>query len=1106
MIYGTSAERFANMFNAEVRRPMSDGLINPREKAAMPVLEAILQTMVPRAKTQGEILTFSVPAASTGQDSQLTYHEATLRRFFEGMGYKAVAINEGLAVIFAELEANNFTGIGISCGGGMCNGTLAYLSIPSIMFSIAKGGDYVDSSAGAVLNEHATRVKVLKEEGIDLSRPAKDKFEKAIHIYYEDLVESLVEALRVSLSRAEKLPRGRPAGPDRAVGRHREAEGLQGAVRARARGTLAPDRDRGRAPRVRSADRHRARRAHRRAVREVVPSPAGRRRQPPVGPSRMPRISVLLAALLLFLAAPVFAIKEWYDYYSDAKAQVSRGRCQEALGNLQEAVRLRPASGVKLRTYGMDFADYFPYFHQGLCHARTGDPVSAIRMFNEEEKQGAIKGNKPLYAELQRQRDLAETRVADLTAATDRQARVKRAAEDVERLRREGTDLHQAGRSEDALARLAQAEKVAAELLDPTVQQQIADLVKRIRADVTDRTEQTARSTRVEQRLAEGRRLLDQGRAAEARIAFDDVLALDQRNAVAQDGRREAQEHIMAETTQQERDAALRRGKALLEAGQYEQALVPLNQAAADPRNLEAAALLKRVQDRLERLRHQKDVRVRIEALLADGERLIQAKQYSEAEVKLRSALELDPGNTLVDERLKYARRMTRDEMIEERFPNQPPVLTLLDPPKEVDGGSLALRGVVTDDRGLASVRYERGKALVAENVFTEDADGQYPKTFRVDQMFELEAGSNVLSVTAVDVKGKMNDVSFTVRRHLPFYQTRAFLPSAFAAAAALLGLVWLAQRARRRRALRRRFNPYIAGAPVMSDELFFGRRKLLARILNVLHHNSLLITGERRIGKTTLLYHLRLALQADDQTGYRFFPVQTDLQGVPEEAFFHTIMSDIGEQLGAAAGDDGRPALPAGGDPLRRARLQPRPAARGGRAQDAHAAAREARHADRRGGRAERVLRARQPAAAQHLHEDVLRAPGRDHERRGHQASVDQRGQPLVQLLRRGRADRVHPRGGGGAHPRAGRRCLPLRGRRRGVDPGGVRPQALPHAEVLHPRGQPHDRGGAHHRHRRGRGGGARGGAARGARRGTGRPAAGPRPRMRSRVRLGPA
>src|SRR4029450_1915263 len=97
---------------------------------------------------------------------------------------------------------------------------------------------------------------------------------------------------------------------------------------------------------------------------------------------------------------------------------------------------------------------------------------------------------------------------------------------------------------------------------------------------------------------------------------------------------------------------------------------------------------------------------------------------------------------------------------------------------------------------------------------------------------------------------------------------------------------------------LRKRFNPYIAGAPVMSDDLFFGRRKLLARILNVLHHNSLLITGERRIGKTTFLSPLGKALSADDQTGYRFFPVQTDLQGVPEEAFFHTIMSDVVEAL----------------------------------------------------------------------------------------------------------------------------------------------------------------------------------------------------------------
>jgi actin-like ATPase involved in cell morphogenesis len=207
IIYGSATEKFANMFNANVRRPMADGLINPKERFAMPVLEAILQTLVPKARAQGEILAFSVPAATEGHEAQLTYHEATLRRYFESLGYKPVAINEGLAVIFSELEDNNFTGIGISCGGGMCNVTLAYLSIPSMMFSIPKGGDFIDDSVGSVTGEQATRVKVIKEEGLDLSKPPKDKYEKALRIYYEDLIESLVEKLKTSISQADKLPR-----------------------------------------------------------------------------------------------------------------------------------------------------------------------------------------------------------------------------------------------------------------------------------------------------------------------------------------------------------------------------------------------------------------------------------------------------------------------------------------------------------------------------------------------------------------------------------------------------------------------------------------------------------------------------------------------------------------------------------------------------------------------------------------------------------------------------------------------------------------------------------------------------------------------------------
>jgi hypothetical protein len=207
VIYGSATERFANMFNAESRRTMADGLINPAEKLAWPVLEQILKTLVPRPQAANEVLAFSVPAAPPGREAQLTYHEATLRKYLQSLGYRAMAVNEGLAVIFSELEEHNFSGIGVSCGGGMCNATLAFLSIPSIMVSVAKAGDFIDRSVGEAVGEHATRVKVIKEEGLDLTRSPRDKLEKALHIYYEDVVETLVDTLREAISQVDTLPR-----------------------------------------------------------------------------------------------------------------------------------------------------------------------------------------------------------------------------------------------------------------------------------------------------------------------------------------------------------------------------------------------------------------------------------------------------------------------------------------------------------------------------------------------------------------------------------------------------------------------------------------------------------------------------------------------------------------------------------------------------------------------------------------------------------------------------------------------------------------------------------------------------------------------------------
>ena len=48
-------------------------------------------------------------------------------------------------VALAELADDGFTGIGVSCGGGMFNVCVAYKTIPAITFSVARGGDWIDN-------------------------------------------------------------------------------------------------------------------------------------------------------------------------------------------------------------------------------------------------------------------------------------------------------------------------------------------------------------------------------------------------------------------------------------------------------------------------------------------------------------------------------------------------------------------------------------------------------------------------------------------------------------------------------------------------------------------------------------------------------------------------------------------------------------------------------------------------------------------------------------------------------------------------------------------------------------------------------------------------
>ncbi len=211
VVHGDESEKFADMLKVDLRRPMTRGVLNPHETDSLDRIGQIVRLLVGEANTEASRVCFSTPAAPLGEEENLTYHETSLRQILEGLGFKVTSINEGLAVVYSELESSNYTGIGISCGGGLCNVCLAYLSVPILSFSLPKAGDFIDNSAAAVTGELATTVRMTKEGSFQFNGHFSDKMHQVLGVYYDDMIQTLVGGLKEALSTCRTLPKaGRP--------------------------------------------------------------------------------------------------------------------------------------------------------------------------------------------------------------------------------------------------------------------------------------------------------------------------------------------------------------------------------------------------------------------------------------------------------------------------------------------------------------------------------------------------------------------------------------------------------------------------------------------------------------------------------------------------------------------------------------------------------------------------------------------------------------------------------------------------------------------------------------------------------------------------------
>jgi hypothetical protein len=208
IVYGNEAEKFANIFHVETRRPMLRGALNPNEPDGPAVIREIISILAgSKAGPHGQKLCAGMPGPALGPGEDLTFHEAVVRQTIADFGFEVSTINEGLAVVYSDLAESNYTGIGVSCGGGMCNVCLAYLSVPVVCFSVPQAGDFVDASAAAASGEVATRVRMFKERDFHFNGAGGDRIQRAVTIYYDEVIRALIDGMTRAFSDIRALPK-----------------------------------------------------------------------------------------------------------------------------------------------------------------------------------------------------------------------------------------------------------------------------------------------------------------------------------------------------------------------------------------------------------------------------------------------------------------------------------------------------------------------------------------------------------------------------------------------------------------------------------------------------------------------------------------------------------------------------------------------------------------------------------------------------------------------------------------------------------------------------------------------------------------------------------
>jgi tetratricopeptide (TPR) repeat protein len=619
----------------------------------------------------------------------------------------------------------------------------------------------------------------------------------------------------------------------------------------------------------------------------------------------------------------------WYRDYRLGERAFREQNWEQSIRHLVHSIEKRARPEVEASVPDRGTVAYHPYLKLGIAYYNLGQVDLAMAAFDDEERLGAVSRNPAELSNLRKIRELAggATTVGagavSITSVIDSGLSLAR-------------ELEAQGRLDEALTTLGRSLAAAPE------SSRVNAAMERIRLRLAEQERAAELQNRLARLVGEGTELLEAGDYEQASAVLSQAMSLDpdpKIKARLDESQRKLSQRIRAErdtdTRRQDVLDGLREAAAFEQQGKLPQALSRLQSVLAlDASNPDA----NRMRDRLLKLQAGADERrtrsETVSRLLEEGLALVGSGESESAADRFSRVLALDPTN-------ESARRLLRTTLGAiapaaaggtNGGAKIPPIIVLANLATALDGPGppeertaqprFTLSGIIDDDqpelqliiRVLDGADGPEGR-IVHEATLASEGRRAALYRYQFQHAMSLQPGVHTLAVTAGDSDGLSSEVVHRVRYVRPLYRSPLFYAGfGVVALGAIAGTQGYRVR-RRRRLIRRRFNPYAAGAPILNEELFFGREALLSRVIQTIPNNSLLLYGERRIGKTSLQHQLKRRLETMNDPVYEFFPVYIDLEGTPQERFFATLAHEVFDQLDGIL-EELRPATDPAEDP----------------------------------------------------------------------------------------------------------------------------------------------------------------------------------------------